>query len=78
MTLEIKIKDSFITGGDWQRRKKSEGQSVEIHPCNSVVLYTWQQNLITCNCPLSCKSHFLSPVHLEKNEKIMTLIKMQY
>lgn len=59
-TSEVKIKNSLIASGDGERRKSSGGES------NGVVLCAWHQHLLTCDCPLSCKGHFLSPVHLKK------------
>ena len=65
-TSEVKIKSSLIASGDGERRKSSGGECLEIHPRNGVVLCAWHQHLLTCDCPLSCKGHFLSPVHLKK------------
>lgn len=70
-TLEVKIKNSLIASGDGERRKSSGGERLEIHPRNGVVLYAGHQHLLTCDCPLSCKGNFLSPVHLRKEKKII-------
>lgn len=43
---------------------------MKVHPCDSVVLYGWhQKDLAPYNCPLTCKCHFLSPLHLKTKEK---------
>ncbi|TNN45576.1 hypothetical protein EYF80_044218 [Liparis tanakae] len=69
------------TGPTAMRRRRHPNDSVpnvqryrqiQIHRCHSVVLETRHQDLLTYNCPLSCKCHFLSLVYLKRIKPILT------
>lgn len=41
------MKDGLVAGGDGKRWEDTQGESLEIQLCNTIVLYTWHKELVT-------------------------------